>query len=105
MVTCWESDELLVLSCAVCFVTFLYTFGSKSELRVMLIPLNMMKPSCDLFTVPVPRRSCLFLAVLLSSAVKRLTSWLFCVCEVSLCFCHSPIWCLGSSVVLDCIDS
>ena len=27
------------------------------------------------------------------------------VCDVFLCFCHFPIWCLGSGVVLDCIDS
>ena len=25
--------------------------------------------------------------------------------NVFLCFCHFPIWCLGSGVVLDCIDS
>ena len=27
------------------------------------------------------------------------------VYDVSLCFCHFPIWCLGSDVVLDFIDS
>ena len=27
------------------------------------------------------------------------------VCYVLLCFCHFPMWCPGSSVVLDCIDS
>ena len=27
------------------------------------------------------------------------------VCDVSLCFCHFPIWYPGSGVVLDCIDS
>ena len=26
-------------------------------------------------------------------------------CDVPLCFCHLPISCLGSCVVLDCIDS
>ena len=25
--------------------------------------------------------------------------------DAFLCFCHFPIWCLGSGVVLDCIDS
>ena len=27
------------------------------------------------------------------------------VCDVFLCFCHFPVWCPGSGVVLDCIDS
>ena len=27
------------------------------------------------------------------------------VCDVFLCFCHFPIWCPGSGVVFDCIDS
>ena len=31
---------------------------------------------------------------------KGLTYWLF-----LLCFCHFPMWCPGSGVVLDCIDS
>ena len=35
---------------------------------------------------------------------KGLTSWLS-VCDVSLCFCHFPVWCPRSGVVLDCIDS
>ena len=26
------------------------------------------------------------------------------VCDVFLCFCHFPIWCSRSCVVLDCID-
>ena len=26
------------------------------------------------------------------------------LCCVSLCFCHFPMWCSGSGVVLDCID-
>ena len=27
------------------------------------------------------------------------------VCDVLLCFCHFPIWCPGSGVMLDCLDS
>ena len=26
------------------------------------------------------------------------------VCDYLLCFCHFPLWCPGSGVVLDCID-
>ena len=26
------------------------------------------------------------------------------VCGVLLCFCHFPVWCPGSGVVIDCID-
>ena len=31
--------------------------------------------------------------------------WLSLVFGVFLCFCHFPMWCPGSGVVLDCIDS
>ena len=27
------------------------------------------------------------------------------VCDVFLCICHFPVWCSGSGVMLDCIDS
>ena len=27
------------------------------------------------------------------------------VCDVLFLFCHFPVWCPGSGVVLDCIDS
>ena len=48
--------------------------------------------------------SCLLVAALLSPVGKGLTSWLICVCDVFLCFCHFLMWCPGSGVVLDCID-
>ena len=46
---------------------------------------------------------CLFLAALWSPAGKAP----FCslVCDVFLCFCHFPIWCPESGVVLDSINS
>ena len=47
---------------------------------------------------------CLFLAAMWSPVRKGLSSWLS-VCDLSLCFCHFPIWCPRSGVVLDCIDS
>ena len=50
---------------------------------------------CFVFVMP----SCLLIAPLLSPAGKGLTSLLFCV------LCHFPIWCPGSDVVLDCINS
>ena len=43
----------------------------------------------------------LFIVALWSPAGKELTSWLLSV----VCFCHIPMWYLGSGVVLDCIDS
>ena len=48
--------------------------------------------------------SCLFIVALLPPAGKRLKSWLSCV-WCFLCFCHFPMWCPGSGVVLDCMDS
>ena len=48
--------------------------------------------------------SCLFLALLWSPAARTLTSWLsYLLCF--LVFCHFSIWCSGSIMVLDCIDS
>ena len=47
--------------------------------------------------------SCLFIAALWSPAGKGLTLAL--ALDVLLCFCHFPMWCPGSGVVLDCIDS
>ena len=43
-------------------------------------------------------------SALWSPVRKGLTSWLS-VCDVSVCFCHFPIWCPRSGVVLDYIDS
>ena len=48
--------------------------------------------------------SCLFIAALWSAAGKGLASWRLCV-MFFVCFCHFPMWCPGSGVVLDCIDS
>ena len=45
--------------------------------------------------------SCLFLATLWSRAGKGQTYWLSCV----RCFFLVLLWCPGSGVVLDCIDS
>ena len=45
--------------------------------------------------------SCLFLVVLWSPAG---VGWPL-VCDVFLSCCYFPMWCLGSGVVLDCIDS
>ena len=50
----------------------------------------------------------LFLAALCSPVGKLLISKAALgslVCDVFLCFCHFPIWCPGSGVVLDCVDS
>ena len=48
--------------------------------------------------------SCLFIAALLSPAAKWERADLLKV-TVFLFFCHFPMWCPGSGVVLDCIDS
>ena len=45
----------------------------------------------------------LFIAALWSSAGKGLTSWHWFV--MFYCFCHFPMWYLGSGVVLDCIGA
>ena len=42
--------------------------------------------------------TCLFIAVLSSPPGEGLTSLLSCF------FCHFPIWCPGSGIVIDCID-
>ena len=44
--------------------------------------------------------SCLFVVDLWPPAGKRAD-----VCDVLLCFCYFPIWCAGSGMVLNCMDS
>ena len=48
--------------------------------------------------------SCLFIVALWSPAWEGLTSWLACMWYF-IVFCHFSMWCPGSGVVLDCIDS
>ena len=63
-----------------------------------------MGPFCYSCFVSV-KLSCLFIASLWSPAGKELAaSWLSCV-WCSLVFCHFLMWCPGSGMVLDCIDS
>ena len=47
---------------------------------------------------------CVYIAALRSPAGKDLPLGSL-VCEVLLCFCQFPMWCPGSDVVLECIDS
>ena len=101
----------------------LYVFWTTSELKEGLVPLNMFKPTSKnvltdrskalllLWIFLVICSSCFSLLyclyVLWSSVV---TSWesadlLALVRNVFFCFCHFPIWCPRSGVVLDCINS
>ena len=94
----------------------IYVSWSTSELRVRLVPLNMFKPSSDfLLTVQGGASfvdlfcylcfTYMIIGIALSSpAGNTLTCWLSCV-WCFLVFCHFLIWCLGSGVVLYCIDS
>ena len=93
-----------------------------SELRVWLIPFHLFKPSSDFckpfrcgasyvdpycflcFAFVFAMLSSQFLAALWSHIGKGLTSWPSYVLWF-LVFCHSPIWCSGSGMVLDWIDS
>ena len=66
-----------------------------------------MEPFCYLCFMFV-MLSCLFIAALWSPAGKGLgKGWPLgsLVCDFFLCCCHSPMWCPGSGLVLDCIDS
>ena len=93
------------------------------DLRVRLVELNIFKPSIDFFTdrskavlllwilfvIYVSRLSLLYCQLFVPCSLV-VTCWeradlLALLCDVSLCFCHFPIWCLGSGVVLDYIDS
>ena len=48
--------------------------------------------------------SCLFIAVNAVTCWER-ANLLALLCVMCPCFCHFPMWCPGSGVVLDCIDS
>ena len=96
-------------------------FNSQQNLKWGWRRLNMLKPSSDFFsdrskasllwifchwcfTFVFIIMSCLFLEPLWSPARKGLTPWLSCVWYF-LVSCVFPICCLGSGVVLDCIES
>ena len=89
---------------------------STSEIRVRMVPSNMLSPLL-IFLLTVPRRCffcgpflqfvfrvclCLFLAVLWPHAGKGLLA-LLCV-MFFLMFLSFFIWCPGLGVVIDCID-
>ena len=115
-----EGWPLCSLVCCV-FMTFPYVSWSPKELRVMLIPLNVFKPSTDFFNdrsnavlllwiafvIYISRLSLLYCLVFSLHPCDHLLGkgWPlgFLVCDASLCFCHFPICCLGPDVVLDCI--
>ena len=64
-----------------------------------------MDPFCNVCFMFV-MLSCLFLAALWSPAGKGKSQYLgSLVCDVCSCVCAFSMWCLGSGVVLDCIDS
>ena len=82
----------------------------------------MYKPSSDFFTdhsktvlllgtlFVIMFHFCLYYIVLSVPCCLVITCWeradlLALLCGVSLCFCHFPIWCLESDVVLDSINS
>ena len=89
--------------------TLCFYFNTWAIMR-RLVPLSMFICHPVLFTdasvllllchVCLCMLSCLFLATLRLPAGKRLTSYLSCV-WCFLVFCHFPIWCPGSAVVLD----
>ena len=62
-----------------------------------------MDPFCYLCFLFV-MLSCLFIVALRSPARKGWSHGSL-VCDVFLCFCHFPMWCPGSGMVLDCIDN
>ena len=62
-----------------------------------------MDPFCYLCFISV-MLTCVLLTALWLPAGKGLNSWLFCVWRF-LCFVTLPIWCPGSGVIFDSIDS
>ena len=121
-ICCWAHPSLTVgfillwfsVGCTVKSLSLFYLF-LYLDLYVLLSP-----PVIFLLTVPRWHFFCgsslafvfvfailffLFLAALWSPAGKGLTSWLLSCMWCFLVFCHFPIGCQWSGVVLDCIDS
>ena len=98
----------------------IYLSRSTSGIRVGLVPSSMSKPSSYFLTDRSEAMlllrilfcvsclsvilSCLFLVTLELPAGKGLTSLLSCM-WCFLVICHFPIWCPGSDVAFDRIDS
>ena len=77
----------------------LITYNSVTNIVILLF-ISLLNMFDCLFVM----LSCLLIAALWSLARKGLTSLLSWICG-SLVFCHFTMWCPGSGVVLDCIDS
>ena len=106
-----------------CTVNFTYLSWTTSEIRVRLVPSDTCKPSSKLLYWPFPGGASFVDLFLFVIYVSCLSCCLVCssqpyghllgkgwplgflVCDVFLCFCHFPMWCPGTGVVLDCIDS
>ena len=125
---CREQSVNLALSLLISFLYLdLYVLGDDSWIssaafmrtkhicvfRVRLLPWNEFKPSSN-FPTDRSKTTLLFLIFFLSLPYCSVcvlyllgTGWPLGspVCDVFLCFCHFIIWCPGSSLVLDCIDS
>ena len=68
---------------------------------------SFVNPLWILYVICVSCRSCCSVCSLQPCDHLLWKSWSlgFLVCDVFLCFCHFPIWCPGSGVVFNCIDS
>ena len=107
-----------LVCCVSCvFVTFPYVSWSTSELRVSLVLLNMFNPSSD-YLLPIPMRCFIcgfflylcfmFIFAMFSYLILVVTCWeragLLDLLWMFLYFCHFPIWCSWSGVLIECID-
>ena len=87
--------------------------------EVGTVPSNMFKPSnnfltdCSkavlllwiLFVICVSSHTVLSVPCSLVVTCRRRADLLALLYDAFLCFCHFPIWCPGSGVVFDCMDS
>ena len=101
--TSWLSCSVLSISCSL-VVTCWGRLTSWLSCSVLSIFAALWSPAGEGWPLGSLVVSCLFFAALWSPAGEGLTSWLSCMWCFRV-FCHFPIRCPGSGVVLDCINS
>ena len=94
---------------------FLFMSYHETSIEMRLVPLNMFICPPVIFTdtlfllflchVCLCMSSCLFLVQPCDYLLGKGWPLGSLVCDVFLCFCHFPIWCPGSGVLLDSMDS
>ena len=109
----WISYEYFMQTKHLCVLIHIWTkddFCAVKLIETLWLNILLTVPRlyffCGSFVINVLCLSCFRVCSLIPCGHLLGKGWpLGSFCDVSLCFCHFPMWYPGSCVVLDCIDS